>query len=522
MKRFRKINQVILLVLVVIQVTYYLVPRSSFAADSLIKVLQAKGWIESDYRSEEIFFLGKEADPNFEFFPIQTSRASNGSVIGPFPFANTLITAFFVKIDRPELLIYFCGLLFCAYLLLLYKITDRVFVPTLAALATPLYHHFIGFSDVAFAALSILVSFYLISESEYLKNGENESTGPQTKENAGSPPPNDKTFFRGDWKTIGAGCLFGASCWFRPEALLLFVSCCAGFFLIRNGSSRFDPGKLKFLIRLVLGFSVPFVLFMIFNSVQYGSVLGSRISSESNRSIFEFDPLKKLSDIKSLLFFGNQRIGFFGFSPWYLLLIVPFLLRWSRIRFFDKVLTLAFCLNLASVSILTPNDSNIDWGSRYLTCGATVLFLLSANWNDVLLERPKLKLAIRVLFAILISYSLIVNVKAVRTLREISIRLARIQSEIPWKDYDVIVTGQLNIANTFGLFYLTHSIFYVRNGRDLERIVRRIDEKKILLVEDDRNPVLTDRIGGIPGDPRKIVVLKREPGNLLRLSELIP
>ncbi|TGK35343.1 hypothetical protein EHQ12_15415, partial [Leptospira gomenensis] len=416
MKRFGKINQVLLLVLVVVQVTYYLIPRSSFTADSLIKVLQAKGWIESDYKSEEIFFLGKNADPNFEFFPIRTARASDGSVIGPFPFANTLFTALFVKIGRPELLIYFCGLLFCAYILLLYRMSDRVFVPTLTALATPLYHHFIGFSDVAIASLSILLSFYLISESHFPRNADHKTPDRKTNEGTEFPIPENESYARDDRKTFGAGILFGTACWFRPEAFLLFVSLCAGFFLIRkNGNFGFDSIRKKFLIRLIFGFSIPFLLFMIFNNIQYGSVLGSRITSESNRTIFEFDALKKLSDVKSLLFFGNQRIGFFGFSPWYLFMILFFPLRWSYVRFFDKVLFVTFCLNLVAVCVLTPNDSNIDWGSRYLTCGTTVLFLLLAKWNDVLYKTPKTRFAIRMLFAILIIYSVIVNVKAVRT-----------------------------------------------------------------------------------------------------------
>ncbi|EMG23420.1 hypothetical protein LEP1GSC150_4419 [Leptospira interrogans serovar Copenhageni str. LT2050] len=39
--------------------TYYTIPKFSFASDSLVKVLQTKGWIESNFQSQEIYYLGK-------------------------------------------------------------------------------------------------------------------------------------------------------------------------------------------------------------------------------------------------------------------------------------------------------------------------------------------------------------------------------------------------------------------------------------------------------------------------------
>ncbi|XDD50594.1 hypothetical protein AB3N59_01950 [Leptospira sp. WS92.C1] len=40
---------VLLLIALCISGTHYLIPESSFASDSLMKILQAKGWIESDF-----------------------------------------------------------------------------------------------------------------------------------------------------------------------------------------------------------------------------------------------------------------------------------------------------------------------------------------------------------------------------------------------------------------------------------------------------------------------------------------
>ncbi|EMM84043.1 hypothetical protein LEP1GSC037_2879 [Leptospira interrogans str. 2006001854] len=86
--------------------TYYTIPKFSFASDSLVKVLQTKGWIESNFQSQEIYYLGKKLDPNFNFLLVQTIISTKGEKIGPFPFANTLITTPFVWIGHPEWILY--------------------------------------------------------------------------------------------------------------------------------------------------------------------------------------------------------------------------------------------------------------------------------------------------------------------------------------------------------------------------------------------------------------------------------
>ncbi|EKP06429.1 hypothetical protein LEP1GSC018_1620 [Leptospira kirschneri str. 2008720114] len=100
--------------------TYYTIPKSSFASDSLVKVLQTKGWIESNFQSQEIYYLGKRLDPNFNFLLVQTIVSAKGEKIGPFPFANTLIATPFVWIGHPEWILYLSAFLFGLYLIFIY------------------------------------------------------------------------------------------------------------------------------------------------------------------------------------------------------------------------------------------------------------------------------------------------------------------------------------------------------------------------------------------------------------------
>ncbi|KPA29444.1 putative membrane protein [Leptospira interrogans] len=158
-----------------------------------------------------------------------------------------------------------------------------------------------------------------------------------------------------------------------------------------------------------------------------------------------------------------------------------------------KIWILTFVLNLILVSIFTPNNSNIDWGSRYLTCSVFIPLLLLSEikismnifWSfrknskfkktyENKVELPKIEnIEIKenykkiILFGllILILYSISVNFKMIQLMRKISIQLSEIQSEIPWDNSKIFITSKSNIANTFGLNYFSQTILLIKNQR---------------------------------------------------------
>lgn len=512
---------------------YYTIPKSSFASDSLVKILQAKGWIESDFQSQEVYYLGKRLDSDFNFLFVQTIDSPQGDKIAAFPFANTLITVPFVWIGHPEWILYLSALLFGLYTIVLYGISKRTLIPIVAAIGTPLFHHFISFSDVAVAATLVLSGILILYDDN-----------PIFSENRFS-------------HTILSGVLFGLACWYRPEILILVVCLvCSTFTIGLFSKEGYSRGKLKRIFSFSFGFALSFSIFVLYNYINYDSILGPRISS--NDTIADLDVVIKISNIRSLLFAGNGRLGLLGYCPWYFFIVLFGIWKWKKTNENVKIWILTFGSNLILVSILTPNDSNIDWGSRYLTCSVFIPLLLlneikipnnpkniyelfqNTNFLSQKVSEPKdtmpigrlkenqirswfgnknYKNIIFLAFGVLIVYSLNVNLRVIKLMRRISVQLAHIQSEIPWDSSKVFVTRKLNIANTFGLNYLSQTILLIKDPKDLARILRSHPGEKFVLIEDQWDKSLSEFVKNKFAGKMKITKIKNVHG-LLRFTEI--
>ncbi|XDD50596.1 hypothetical protein AB3N59_01965 [Leptospira sp. WS92.C1] len=488
---------IVLFIIVTLAGTYYIIPESAFASDSLVKVLQAKGWVQSDLQSQEVHYLGKQIDPDFNFFLVRTIPSSKGERIAPFPFANTVAIAPFIRLDHPELILYLSALLFCFYTILLYKITKRYSVSIVAVIGTPLFHHFISFSDVAIAAVFVLGSVFLLSKKESLFSSGNQG------------------------RDILAGVLLGAGCWYRPEILILAISFLLTAIAIRTiRTGKTDFQELSTLSFFAIGFLILFGAFIFYNFIMYDSLLGPRIVS--NQSILNFDPSTKIISTKGLLIGGNGRMGFFGYSPWYLLILFFCVLKWSQLKENSKIWIVTFGINLLFVCILTPNDSNIDWGSRYFTCSVFIPLILLMELHPVKIEK---KLYQNLVFAgavIGILYSLNVSQKVIKTMRKISVQLAQIQSEIPWDSSKIFITQKNNIANTFGLRYISQTILLIPNKEVLSQILDKDEKRTIVLIEDMFDRSLSDYAKKHIEKRNFIREIRNTKTGLLSLTEIVP
>ncbi|MBM9500057.1 hypothetical protein JWG44_07320 [Leptospira sp. 201903071] len=476
--------------------TCFTIPKNSFAADSLVKVLQTKGWIESGFQSQEVFYLGKSIDPDFKYFLIGTSTSRSGEKITPFPFANTILSAPFVALGFQEGILYFSAFLFWIYLIILYKITRQYLIPIVVLIGTPLLHHFLSFSDVSVAVTLVLLGilFLLKEGSEFLTENR--------------------------FHYFFSGILVGVSCWYRPEVILFAFSFLFSFFLIafsRLRKIQFEDSLKGFLF--AFGFSILFSSFVIYNFIHYDSFFGPRVAS--NHSILDFDWSTKFGSIQSLLISGNGRVGFFGYSPWYIFVIGFCIWNWNKILKSSQIWIISFITNLILVCILTPNDSNIDWGSRYFTCSVFIPILLLKEFKRIENTKPMFQKFIFITLGLLILISLNLNQKVIRSMRKISQQLAQIQSEIPWDNSKVFVTQKNNIANTFGMNYLDQTILLLSKPEDLNTIVLENGKLPFILIEDilDRSlyKYAKDRL-----KDRYTITEIRKGDSLIQITELVP
>lgn len=475
----------------VLACAHYTVPASSFAADSLMKVLEAKGWLESGFQSQEIYYRARAIDPEFSFLPIHTTVTQRGEHVGPFPFANTLLIAPFVAANMPAGIVYFSALLFCLYLAILYGITKRYSALVIAAAGTPLLHHFLSFSDVAAAAVLSLLAVLLIYRQSPLFSVRSKAS-----------------FF--------SGCLLGAACWYRPEVLILAGSLllsAAGIKLLRD---RRLPEEWPEILKFTGGFALILLTFVSYNYLRYDLILGPRI--DSNRTILSFDLADKLTNVKELLFTGSGRVGFLSFSPWYGIVMLC-VVTWKHWSEKSRILACAFLLNLAAVCLLTPNNSNIDWGTRYLSCSVFIPVLLL---HEMIVTPSLQQLVRRVALgfaAVLVLYSATVNQRVFKFMRKSSLQLAWIQSEIPWDSSKIFVTKNVEIANAFGLQYLSQTILLIRNESNLDQILRHPDTRHVVLIEHGAQPNLA-RFAGAQDAGRFSIKARMSAGGLLSIAEL--
>ncbi|EQA73505.1 LA_3751/LA_3752 family putative glycosyltransferase [Leptospira noguchii] len=502
--------------------TYYTIPKFSFASDSLVKVLQTKGWIESNFQSQEIYYLGKRLDPDFNFLLVQTINSTKGEKIGPFPFTNTLITTPFVWIGHPEWILYLSTFFFGLYLIVLYTISKKWIIPIIAMISTPLFHHFISFSDVSVAATLVLLGILILQNSKLLFSKNHSAY------------------------VFLSGVLLGIACWYRQEVFVLTLCLIFSTFTIKIFSERKELIKESRQILLFLsGFLLVFSIFVLYNFLNYGFLFGPRIIL--NKTITSFDLENKVSDIQSLLFSGKGRLGFLGYSPWYFFIVLFFIYKWKKTSQYVKIWILTFVSNLVLVSIFTPNNSNIDWGSRYLTCSVFIPLLLlneikiSKNTFWFFQKKSKLKKTyknetnlikvknIRIKenykkimlfgFLILILYSISVNFKMIQLMRKISIQLSEIQSEIPWDNSKIFITSKNSIANTFGLNYLSQTILLIKKPKDLIQILQSHPNEKFILIENKSDKPWSESIRNEFANKLKITIIKY-PKVHLRFTEI--
>ena len=154
------------------------------------------------------------------------------------------------------------------------------------------------------------------------------------------------------------GFISGMSVWFRPESIIFLI-----FFILLIFIFNI---KIKFLYYYLFFLLTSILIFILINLFNYNNALGTRIISNQS-DIFNFDLIIKLKIIKSLLIYGDGRYGTFGYMPYLLLFIIIFLMNNKYYNKKYKVIFLSSILSILSISILSPNNSNIDWGSRYTT-----------------------------------------------------------------------------------------------------------------------------------------------------------
>ncbi|EMM98135.1 hypothetical protein LEP1GSC158_4010 [Leptospira interrogans serovar Zanoni str. LT2156] len=123
-----------------------------------------------------------------------------------------------------------------------------------------------------------------------------------------------------------------------------------------------------------------FLVYCGFNQWFFNSPLGPRYNanygSVGNPNLFK--------NFINLLFYGNLKLGLFGYSPFLFLgvlfFIFIFIKNWENVSEKEKPLLVSSIVGIFVAAIVAPNDGGAESGSRYLAPGLLGLFVLISKF----------------------------------------------------------------------------------------------------------------------------------------------
>jgi hypothetical protein len=424
---------------------YSLKPEYSLAGDSLNKYIQTKSLILQSFRTEQIYYPAKNIDSDFQYYPLHHVINVKERRISVFPVFLAVVSAPLILLADPSGIFFVSILLMFLSLIVLnyyWGLSNKVFI--FSVLCTPLFVHSFGFFDVSIGNITVILALSL-----YLK---------------GFPG-------RSEWlRFFIAGLLMGLSVWFRMEGILIVISIIVSSMLVYGFKYYFSLSRFMFII----GFAIIAVLYIGFNFIDYGNLLGPRyIINESG--IFSLSD--KLEAMKSLFLFGGIRLGFFGYTPAFIgVLTVLFIPKYRRQLLLDENFLLYFSvIFLILAGLFSPNDSNIDWGTRYFSQAILpVTILLQALFRIFSQTENRNTRILTYLFYFLFVFSFIVTVQAYRFLKNTSKQLEMIQKEFHKSEYDILLFQNRVLAGHIGLEYFRTKTVLAENASDLRHLLKNI------------------------------------------------
>lgn len=370
---FKKVKFFFILLIILIvffYVNYKIDEDILFFADNSTKFYQGYAVIHNNFKDDTIRCQWLEEVGYCKFFQITNTMAKRGEeVFGAFPFALSYVNGILIKFISHKWILWLSEVIF---ILLIYNLYFSKWVDIkgifLLLFCTPLFLQFYTFLDLAFQIF--FISFFWIY---YKKLQDKKMTL-------------EWSFFY--------GVLTGLNFFFRVEGIFYL------FFLIFL-LFLFDKNK-KFHFFYGLGNFVVLVILAILNYYFYQNIFGNRILA-NQVNIFSTNVLEKLYNILSIVWGNSFRIGFFQYMPWIVLIIFISLRNFKKFDLLWKIKYITLILSLIFIVILSPNDSNVDYGSRYLST-LILPFLILNDYIKQFYKKNKIINLIMILFFLVSGY----------------------------------------------------------------------------------------------------------------------
>lgn len=417
-----------------------------FFADNSTKFFQGLAVVYNNFNDDIIRCQWLKELNYCDFFFITTTMSKKGKeILGAFPFSVSYINAFIIKYLGSQWILWLPEILFVILILLLYfyRCIDEKFI-LLLSFATPLLFQFYTLLDIAFQIF--FLSFFWI----YYYKLQNQKL----------------SFFL----ALVLGFITGLNFFFRVEGIF-YISVLMSLLVL------FDK-NYKFHLFFSFGILISLLLLFGFNFYYYGNPLGNRILVNRDL-ILNFKYNSKLWNSISLLWGTSWRVGFFQYMPILLLVYFFAFMYFKRLHSFWKMQFVSIIISLFLILLLAPNDSNVDYGSRYLSTLILPSFLLF----DYLKKENFLRktLLFRIFTSILIFVSVYFSYKyLIRMIIKVNLDFSNIYQQIP-NEYkkNVVWSFHSNFSpSAFGAYLVDNTSIVLEHSYEVEEALKILKNKK--------------------------------------------
>ena len=336
-----------------------------FFMDSLAKYAQSRSLADQNFQNEEYYYPARNnMDPEFHFFPfggIYLVKTPANQYLGQYPIAFTFLSAVVLKFFSNGAL-YYISIVALLLLVGLFQFAARPNWLLLLAFAfgTPLLVMGLDYSEQLPYALINAIGIVGFASS-FAKNKP--------------------------WILFFSGLLIGLSSFLRLEHLMFCLAMGITALLLpaKTWKERFLP-----ILPFAIGAAAGLGLFILFNQLRYGILLGPRMIA--NSGLFWTGWQMKMTQAITMLVAGKMQIGFLLYLPALVVLLVALFKKSFRelLTPAERILHGAIVLFIFVMSVAAPGDGALNWGPRYLVLSFFPGFLiLSSVQKKVNLSKAK-------------------------------------------------------------------------------------------------------------------------------------
>lgn len=447
--------------------------------DSLVKTIQADSIVKNGFAGEELRYPARSLDPEFAFYPFGPPyRADIGDRhVGQYPVALSYLMAPMTLFPGVEYLAAFSlAWLFALLAFLRYYWGFSVWALLFVFLGTYLLPLSLDVSEN-----SLMVFLNTVGVSWILGRRDDQDL---------------RLVFAG-------GFVAGLSVWLRLEAIP-FMTVFLLAYLFACGLRSVQVWRR--VIVAGLAFSIPVVLFLLFNLMDYGHVLGPRFSQ--NYGVEETGVIEQLRRAFVLTFGGGYKVGLFAYLPVFLLVVGYFAFP-RNFRTLSAPLRVLYISGVAFIPVaglLAPNDGVMNIGPRYLVLSVIPLMTVTVHfWNEI---RSSASTPLQWVNRLVVAYSVVVTLVVIVLFGGGIRQLKGYRAYFESAGADIWLFDEAT-CGFFGLGYFERPILCLSPSGDVRRLVGRLKEQaagKTLAVfarSADEDPRLTELNRAFGGRGRK-------------------